>query len=261
MTDPIDAQAPVRSVKKAMELLSILIFEDVNRHGWAVGELAKRAGLPLTTTHNLLRSLCVAGYAQQPERGVYAAGSLITEIGGLNRWTTPERRQSIAELLAKAVASIGEISTFSILREGRRVLIASADHRQAVRIDHDYLERQPFFQLTSGRALCAWCSESERNRILHVQGMPRADWDGIASATRLQRACSQIRQVGIVERRLHQAVSLALPVLDSHDHLIGILGLHAPEFRFKAKQRETALAVLQQCRADIRALEEDSHVE
>ena len=55
------SEVPVKSVKKALDLLSILIFDDPGLKGVKLTDLAQRLKLPANTTHNLLKTMVVCG--------------------------------------------------------------------------------------------------------------------------------------------------------------------------------------------------------
>ena len=74
------AEVPVKSVNKALDLLSILIFDDPGLKGVKLTDLAQRLKLPANTTHNLLKTMMVCGYVCQKEVG--SSGALLTQAHG-----------------------------------------------------------------------------------------------------------------------------------------------------------------------------------
>ncbi|MFW5844710.1 MAG: IclR family transcriptional regulator [Planctomycetota bacterium] len=252
--------APVRSVAKALDLLGILVFEDRRRLGWTVGELAKRAGLPVSTTHSLLRSLACCGWVRQLDRGLYAVGAAVQAIGSLNRWCDPLVLQRIQDRLEACATAAGEYCNCSILQQGRRIPVAAAAAQRTVRIDDRQLEKAPFFALTSGRALYIWGDEQQRQDIRRAHGEAAPHWDGLTGAA-LEAACAQARRQGLVERHLEEACSLAVPVGDAQGRLLAVIGCHAPLFRFRGASRQRVLQELRDCAASIAAIWKDPHVD
>src|SRR5690554_4561120 len=80
---------PVRSVQKALEILDMLIFEDPACDGVSLSEIARRMAMPANSAHNLLKSMVVCNYVNQNERGHYIAGTMVEQIGSLNRLRSP----------------------------------------------------------------------------------------------------------------------------------------------------------------------------
>lgn len=77
----------VNSVKKALDILDILIFEDIDRRGISLKELSERSGIRPNTLHNILKTMKQCGY----EQSVYDSGALQSHkranenTGGKNR--------------------------------------------------------------------------------------------------------------------------------------------------------------------------------
>ena len=74
----------VNSVKKALDILDILIFEDIDRRGISLKELSERSGIRPNTLHNILKTMKQCGFSRKgisrkpgsvcPEKKRYTAG-------------------------------------------------------------------------------------------------------------------------------------------------------------------------------------------
>ncbi|WP_229053498.1 IclR family transcriptional regulator [Aeromicrobium sp. Leaf350] len=71
---------PVQSVERAADIL--LAFTAANP-ALMLGELADAVALPLSSTHRIARTLVERGFLRQDEKGAYALGSRLLELGGL----------------------------------------------------------------------------------------------------------------------------------------------------------------------------------
>lgn len=55
----------VNSVKKALDILDILIFEDIDRRGISLKELSERSGIRPNTLHNILKTMKQCGFSRK----------------------------------------------------------------------------------------------------------------------------------------------------------------------------------------------------
>mgnify|MGYP002552554999 CR=1 FL=1 len=76
----MNGDVPVKSLKKALDLLSVLLFQDGEEKGFAVKELGERLGLPANSVHNLLKTMAVCGYAEKNADGRYTYGPVCRQI-------------------------------------------------------------------------------------------------------------------------------------------------------------------------------------
>jgi IclR family acetate operon transcriptional repressor len=233
------SMVPVQSVKKALDLLDILVFEDVRWEGISLSELSRRSGLRPNTTHNLLKSMAACGYVAQNAESKYIAGPKLGEISMIKTLVSPDIQGIIVRKLQEAVSQLGESLVFATLVNGRRVSLAQIDAERAVRVVLPQ-KLSYIYEMPTGRILVAYADKHQLHQIKQVSGLPGELWDNISTDEALDEARSEIREAGcavIFEEK--ELVTFGCPVLNASGRLLGALGCYAPLFRCPpARQRE-----------------------
>lgn len=221
-------EVPVKSVKKALDLLSILIFDDPELKGVKLTGLAQRLGLPANTTHNLLKTMTVCGYVTQNESGRYRPGPQCRRIGLVNKIEGGDFKQKLADVLKRHTAQINEAMVFAVLHGGKRVLIANSEPvSQVIRIDRQVVESGNIYRLPTGRILTAFASPADHVRIQDNYGIPGKSWPDCETDMK------RIRKEGrcLILPDSSGVNSFALPVMNKDGKLLGAIGCYAPPFR------------------------------
>ena len=235
------SDVPVKSVKKALALLSELAFHDPEGQGLALTTLARTLGLPSNTTHNLLKTMTFCGYVAQNESGLYTTGPHCHSIGIGNRVESDWFKQQVRDVMARRTAALNEAMVFAFLRGGRRVVLArSYPDKQTIRIDPNTDEAPGLYRLPTGRILAAFAAPEDRPRIIAQYGVPEKAWpDHKADIDR-------IRQSGecVMLGDSHGTHAFAAAVRDSEGKLLGAIGCHAPAFRCKRSVQDKIRAAL-----------------
>jgi len=242
------ANTPVKSVKKALDLLNILTFDDLGRTGIALTELARRTAMPINTVHNLLKTMAVCGYVAHTPTGTYCTGPRVRDIGRLNLMINASAAPGLRRRLEALCEDVGEAVTLTTLANGRRILLCEAAPQQTIRVDASILQTKHLLAIPTGRVLAAFATDEDLERILEQNGMPGATWSGIASRKALQTALAEIRRqrLVVINPDGNELVSFAVPVLDESGQLLGALGCYAPRFRCGPEKHKTLLAKLHQ---------------
>ena len=247
------AEIPVKSLKKALDLLTILAFEDLKREGFALTALAHRMMMPVNTVHNLLKTMVACGYMAQTEAGTYSIGPRMTDMGRLNVLLSAVASPQVRKRLDALCHVVEEAVTMATLADGRRVLLCQVDPRKMIRVDAATLETRNLFARPTGRILAAYASPEELTRVLAQYGMPGAEWNGITSRKALGKALEEIRRQGyeLIASEDNELVAFAVPVLDGNGALLGSLGCYAPSFRCGPERHEPILSQLRQAAVDL----------
>ncbi len=255
--EPATAKAvPVRSVKKALDLLDLVIEAELLGGTASLGALARRLKLPANTAHNLLKTLAACGYVSNPAQGLYAQGVKCRQLGRVNTLTAPAVQNALRSRLLQFATHAGEACLLTTLVNGMRVTLARADSTQAVGVSHATVEETPFFSKATGRILAAFATEEELEAIIARHGLPGTLWNGISEATALQAALAKLRKRGWECQSAPDEglVGLACPVLTGDGHLWGALGLYAPTFRCPPVRQRKLLAELRRFASELTQL-------
>lgn len=222
------SDVPVKSVKKALDLLSLLVFDDPELKGFKLTDLAQRLGLPANTTHNLLKTMSTCGYVAQNESGRYRPGPQCRRIGMVNKVEGGDFKQKLADVLKRYTAQINEAMVFAALHGGKRVVLARSEPvSQIIRIDSQVVESANIYRMPTGRILTAFASPAEYRRIQDNYGEPGKNWpDHEADLKRIRKEerCLMLPDANGIN-------SFSLPVRNKDGRLLGAIGCHSPAFR------------------------------
>lgn len=245
---------PVQSVRKALDLLNLLVFEDPGREGLALGDLARRLQFPTATTHNLLKTLCACGYAAQAGVGRYTVGPRCLEIGRFNRLLTESTATVIRERMEALGRELNETVTFAVLADGRRLRLWTTEPGHLIRIDAATLETRQLFTVPTGRILAAYAGPDDLERLLARYGLPTgSDWPQTTTRSALNRALADIRARGHEILVRGELSAFAVPVLDAAGGLTGSLGCFSPSFRCPPPQHAAVVAALKHAAREMTA--------
>lgn len=233
----------VKSLKKALDALTLLAFDDFERQGMALGELSRRLELPANTLHNLLKTMVACGYAAQTPSGTYCVGPRMLDAGRMNRLLFAVSAPELQHKMEKLCDALDEALTLVALVDGKRVSLCTATPHQAVGVNASAVEFRSIYAMPTGRVLAAYADASELARIVERNGLPGAAWDGISTRAGLERALALVRKKGhaTISPDGPELVSFAVPVLDAEGGLVATLGCYAPRFRCDAKRQADLL--------------------
>jgi len=242
------SDVPVRAVKKALDLLSMLIFDDPELRGTKLTALAQRLGLPANTTHNLLKTMRSCGYVEQNETGQYRPGPQCRRIGIINKLEGEEFKQKLADVLKRYTSQINEAMVFATLHGGKRVMLASSEPvSQIIRVDRHVVESGNIYCLPTGRILAAFATPEDALRIRDHYGNPCENWPDCESdlkRIRKEERCLMLPDSNGIN-------SFAVPVKAKDGRLLGAIGCYAPPFRSSVPVQKKILAALRRAAAEL----------
>lgn len=242
------SDVPVKSVKKALDLFSLLVFDDPEMRGIELNVLAGRLGLPANTAHNLLKTMSVCGYVAQNAAGRYIAGPKCRRIGLLNQVENNKFKEKLSAVMERYTAEINEAMVFVTLHGGKRVvLIRTEPALQVIRIDQQVVDAASIYDQPTGRVLTAFAGPEDYRLILKNYGAPDKRWPGYErdmERIRKERQCLILPDPSGIN-------AFALPVSDSRGQMLGAIGCYSPAFRCNQQVREKILAALRRAAADI----------
>lgn len=230
----------VLSVEKALNIMDILVFEDIEKNGLRLSELSKKTGIKANTLHNLLKTMIVKNYIQQYDNGNYAIGSKISKIGMLSQINQNQYQHGLQDILQSLRETIKENVIFSIVADGKWKLIKQLSYESAIQINVDKVEKTCIYEKATGRILTAFCSTKELEEIIKVQGMPNEKWGQLDTLVKLNEERSAIREKGYYDMytQNNQLWAIGIAVVNKKGELLGSIGCAAPAFRCDQEKRE-----------------------
>ena len=237
----------IHSVKKALDVLDILAFDDLNQDGVPLSELSRRTGVPSNTLHGILATLTACGYVRQKPDTRYFSGTKIDDIGRQNL-IRRKLAEAIPELMDAYREKTGESIVFYALINARKIPVHSVNRKGLFSMNFDHLRQAEFFSVPTSRVIFAFASPEDRNAIIDRWGMPAQAWNNIQSEQELQQACQAIRKRGFDEAVSHQGqlYSIAFPVIDKNNHSFGAAGLYAPLSECTVERKKTFKAAMEE---------------
>jgi DNA-binding IclR family transcriptional regulator len=238
-------KCPVESLNKGLKLL-----EHLARFPEGVGltELSTLMNLKVTTTHNLLKTLHICGYAAKMADGRYRLG---WKPASLTRPTII--RLDIEGPAIKTIRdfahTINESIVLTCLIAGQRQVLLRIQSNQMIQINSEAIDsiHSHIWQVVTGRILAAFCEKEEFAEILDISGLPGKEWNNIRSRDELEKQLTPIRQTGWAEKIEPEIASAAMPVKCKSGELFGAIGVHLPKYRYETEMRERILKEMTKC--------------
>jgi len=251
----MEQSVPVQSVRKALDVLDLVIEAGVSGGAAALSDLARRLDMPRNSVHNLLKTLAACGYVEQGGRGLYVPGSKCRQLARMSRLEGPAAREAVTARLRRFAGEQGEACLLVVLAGGQRVVVSYVDCDQAVRVSQATVEKIPFFEKPTGRMLAAIADEAELRQVLARHGLPGKHWDGIADESSLRKELAALRKRGFcrVGHGKEGLVALACPVSAGGERAWGVVGTFAPGYRCPPAREKALLKALRKLAADLAA--------
>ena len=188
---PTTAKSRTRLSSVANSLRLIKAFSE-DEYEIGISDLAKRLGLAKSTVHRLASTLLEQGVLEQNSGdGKYHLGLALFELGAMVRRKmdfTMEARPFLRALMEKT----GETVHLAILDHDSILYIITHESKQALRMGSKVGTRAPVHSTAVGKALLAFLSEDELERIIAL-GLPASTPRTIVEPKALRRELATVR--------------------------------------------------------------------
>jgi len=242
-------------VPAAVRTLDLLEAFRVARRPLSLSELARLAGVPVSTCHGLVRTLEHKGFLYFPsQREAYPTRKLLEMAREF------EANDPVAARLTPALEALrdatGETVILGMRQDNAVIYLLIIDSPQIVRYTARAGEFKPLHSSSIGKALLGAMPVAALDEWLHSNELPRVTQHTITSWRRLKRDIEESRARGYYLTRgenVADVMAIAAPLGDAS----GVFGIAiaGPLHRMEAAER-THATHLQQA---IRAIEEQSH--
>jgi DNA-binding IclR family transcriptional regulator len=193
-----------------------------------LSEIARRARLPLTTTHRLVAELRRAGALERDVDGSYRIGLRLWEIASLAPRGVPLREAALPFL--EDLYEVTHENAQLGVREGHDVVyIERIAGRRAVGVLTRVGGRFPLHASGIGLVLLAHAPETVQREVLEGPLERFTDYT-VTDPARLERMLAQVRRDGVAisDRQVtDDAMSVAAPVTDATGEVIAALSVVA----------------------------------
>jgi DNA-binding IclR family transcriptional regulator len=243
--------SPVMSVRKAFELLEIILFQDISRSGVRLSDLAAAMKMPDNTARNLLKTMIDCGFAAQNAESRYIAGPKCAQIGALNKFSLPRIKEEIHAALLKFNEVIDEHVCFAVLVNGYRDVVSAVDSKNIIKAVFEGTSSVSVYDTATGRVLAAFAGAGEFAALLGRYGLPGRYWDGINDVETLREKLDRIKSDGHCEFMIRDLLTFAVPVLIPGSSVTGALGCYAPAYRWPEKKRGMIIEALRKTAGEL----------
>lgn len=180
----------VQSVHRSLDVLEVVAA----RGGvLSIGEIADAAGVPLPTTHRLLRTLVDRGYMRQLPDRRYALGFRLVPLGGS---ASAMAGAGTDRVLRGLVDALGETANLAMLDGDQVAYVAQAPGRHAMRMFTEVGRRVHPHCTAVGKALLAGSPEADVRALLARTGLPRHTDRTLTDADAFVGALAGVREAG-----------------------------------------------------------------
>lgn len=230
-------------VKSAMRVLQILEFVSEAEHGVPHTEIANALKIPGSSTTALLRDLRETGYLIFDEpTGRFSVGPRVLKAS-----TAYMRNLNIVRVgqpvLLDVHRAVNEYASLVISRDHEVVKVCEYVIPDPLAYVMQKGEPGPMHATSTGKAILAYFPKVKREQIVRQLDYRVFTRHTIRSHEALCDELKEIVQTGIAYSReeiLEGMVSMAVPLFDAEDEVVGAMSVATPTVRF-TKEHEAAI--------------------
>lgn len=235
----------VRKVARVLDLFS------AERPEWGVTEVARALGIPKSTAHALLDTMCRIGLLRKTPHCRYRLGWRVLALHRVLMETTEFRAEAVP-VMQGLVARYGETVHLAALDDGQVVYVEKLEGTRAVRVAVSRVgARLPAHCSAVGKVLLAFRPWEEVQDIVRVQGLPAFTPRTITSLHELRVELGRVREQGYAidqEEVMADLCCVAAPIRDYTGSVVAAMSLSVPAYRFHQYRDEYRRAIVQATR-------------
>ena len=210
------------SLARGLSLLELFSPDDTEV---SISELARRGGMPKSTTHRLVADLIRFGALERGRTGL-RLGVRLFELGHL----VPDHRRlrEVAMPYARSLAEVTGLTANIAVREGLEVMYLEKIAHRDVRVPHSRVGgRLPMHATGLGKAILAYSPPANVDAVLERPLHPVAPAT-ITDPDAFRRELEQVRRVHVafdLEESRPGLFCVAAPIFARHDRVVGALSV------------------------------------
>ncbi|MGH3519044.1 MAG: IclR family transcriptional regulator [Haloechinothrix sp.] len=225
-------------MQRAIAVLDVLADDGVDV---GTNEIARRAGINVSSVSRLLATLVEGGLVQHiPSTGRYRLGIRILQLARVARENL-DIRAVVRPYLDELTELTGETATLSLPGEQEVLTIDFAQSEASVRSVAAIGRNSVAHATAVGKVFLAWGGRLPDTDLVAFTKKTITDRVTLADEVGRVRERGWARAVGERESELN---GVAVPVLDSAERLVAILGVQGPAARFTQKAMRGAVELL-----------------
>lgn len=214
----------------------------------SVTELGEQISCSKSGTFKLLASLVKTGLAAQTPEHKYTLGPAVYVLGrtyedkiGLSKMVKP--------YLVRLRDMTGENASFSMLINGKSILIYREESQQLVRVMGNVGQERPLYAGATGKILGAYQEESVIRKRLMEEPMKAFTENTILSPEGLLNEYAKIREQGyaISDGELNsETIGIGAPIYDESGNVWAAVSIGAPKMRVDAVKMERYIFLIRE---------------
>jgi IclR family transcriptional regulator, pca regulon regulatory protein len=237
------------SVKSATRVLDLLEMLAAAPQQVGVSEIARRLGIPKSSTHMLLSTLEARGYVIGDHDRRFHLNPIFTNegrswVGGSNVMLMRLAREPM-ESLAHVT---GESSFLGVARDDSNVeYISKVVSSHEVRCDAELGQPRPMHSTSVGLVMLAFQAAEKTERFLLRGKLERVTSQTVSDPRQLRREIALVRERGyavVSDTNSAGAAGVAAPIFDGNGMVIAALNVSAPTSRFDPVVKKAAQALV-----------------
>ncbi len=240
----------MNSSEKTVMLLKLL-GQAPYVHG--VTELGEKIECTKSGTYKLLTALVHGGLAAQTASHKYTLGPTVYLLG-----KTYEDKIGLSKMVKPYLARLrdltGENASFSMLIDGKAVLIHREESRQLIRLVGSVGQERPLHAGATGKVLGAFQDEEVTRRRLMEKPLEAYTERTITSPEALLEEYRRIREQGyaIAEGELHiETMGVGAPIRDASGQVWAAIAIGAPRMRVDEAKKERYIYLVKETAREI----------
>jgi len=220
--DAASAEAALthRSLVRGIAVLEIVVAA---RQALTLAEIAAQAGLPRSTTHQLLRTLAALGHIRQDAATrAWTPTERLHQL--LDRDWDPERIGTMAQPRLEELSRLtGTGSSVAVWTQGKVHIVAKRDSDGPVRVAQDVGVLRPLHCTAVGKAIAAWLPPDVLEQALRGVRLERHTAKTITTREALAAELRRVRAAGhaLDDEEMHEGLRcVAIPLFGARGQVV-----------------------------------------
>jgi DNA-binding IclR family transcriptional regulator len=220
----------LKSLRKAIRVLECFSLQAPRL---PLTDIARKVGLPLSTTHRILTTLRTVGIVEQEgDRELYQLGLKLLELGSMVLANMEVHREALP-CIEELVRETGETVHLGVFDGSQVVSIEKMDSPHGLASNVTIGKGAPAYCTGVGKALLAYQPDSVVEHVCRL-GLAKHTQQTITDAAKLRGELAQIRVQGYaVDNMEHQpdVRCVAAPIRDHSGRVVASLSVSGPATR------------------------------
>ena len=230
------AQSIIKSLKKGLEIM--FLFTE-KKPSLTVEEISEMSGFPKSTTHRLLNTLKTVDLVEVGSTtGQYRLGVKILRLSAV-MLNSLDVAIIALPYMQKITEISGETSQLVLASKDRAMCVEKVESAQTLRVMPDKGTVIGLHSGASGRAIMAFITEKEQDRIIEAEGLKAFTRNTITDRDVLKERLKMVRKNGYAISSGEITLgtnAVAAPIFDFRDQVIASISLAGPRDRFDQKK-------------------------